>query len=140
MTEMLHRMIALALGIAAAGPVLASGDIANGAKEFGKCKACHAIVAPDGREIVKGGKSGPNLFGILGQIAGTRPGARYSASLVAAGAKGLVWDAASLEAYVTDPTRFLQEYLGDAKARGTMTFKLRTGGNDIAAYLASLTN
>ena len=30
----------------------------EGEKEFKKCKSCHMIVADDGTEIVKGGKTG----------------------------------------------------------------------------------
>lgn len=133
-----HRMIALALAVATASPALAEGDVAAGEKEYGKCKACHAIVATDGTTIVKGGKTGSNLYGVIGRTAGTYDGFRYSASMVQAGQKGLVWDAESLAAYVVDPTKFLQDYLGDSKAKGSMTFKLRKGGEDVAAYLASL--
>lgn len=133
-----HRMIALALAVATASPALAEGDVAAGEKEYGKCKACHAIVATDGTTIVKGGKTGSNLYGVIGRTAGTYDGFRYSASMVQAGQKGLVWDAESLAAYAVDPTKFLQDYLGDSKAKGSMTFKLRKGGEDVAAYLASL--
>ncbi|MFN3936236.1 MAG: c-type cytochrome [Gemmobacter sp.] len=119
-------------------PALASGDIANGEKEFGKCKSCHAVVAPDGTEIVKGGKTGPNLYGVIGRVAGTAEGFRYSPSMKAAGEKGLVWDIETFDEYTHDATKFLQAYLGDSKAKSTMTFKLRKGGEDIAAWLASI--
>ena len=133
-----HRIFALALAVATASPALAEGDAAAGEKEFGKCKACHAIVATDGTTIVKGGKTGSNLYGVLGRTAGTYEGFRYSASMVEAGQKGLVWDAENLAAYTADPTKFLQEFLGDSKAKGSMTFKLRKGGDEVAAYLASV--
>ena len=35
-------------------------DAARGEAEFRKCKACHAIIAPDGTAIQTGGKTGPN--------------------------------------------------------------------------------
>lgn len=48
-----------------------TGDAEAGAKTFKKCKSCHMIEAADGEMIVKGGKSGPNLFGVVGMTAGT---------------------------------------------------------------------
>lgn len=134
------KFTAFAAALAAvslATPVLAEGDVAAGEKEFGKCKSCHMVVAPDGKEIVKGGKTGPNLYGVIGRAAGSTD-FKYSASLKAAGEKGLVWDAASFAAYTVDPAKFLKEYLGDDKAKSNMTFKLKKGGEDIAAWLASV--
>ena len=118
-------------------PAFADGDVAAGEKEFGKCKSCHMVVAPDGTEIVKGGKTGPNLYGVIGRAAGSAD-FKYSASLKAAGEKGLVWDAASFAEYTVDPAKFLKDYLGDDKAKSNMTFKLKKGGEDIAAWLASV--
>lgn len=115
-----------------------SGDVAAGEKGFGKCKACHMIQNADGEAIVKGGKTGPNLYGIVGRQAGTVEGFRYGDALVAAGEAGLVWDEEHLVSYMQDPTAFLRDYLDDNGARSKMSFKLRKGGEDIYAYLASL--
>ena len=49
-----------------------------------------------------------------------------------------MWDAALLDEYVKDPKKFLKAYLDDATARSKMNFKLRKGGEDVAAYLASV--
>ncbi len=115
----------------------ASGDAAAGEDTFKRCKSCHGIV--DGDEvIVRGGRTGPNLFGIVGMTAGTIEGFRYGDSIVAAGEAGLVWTEETLAEYVSDPSAFLQSYLDDSSARGKMTFKLRSGGEDVAAYLESL--
>jgi len=131
-------LLATALAsFALAAPALAEGDVAKGEKEFGKCKSCHMVVAPDGAEIVKGGKTGPNLYGVIGRAAGSTD-FKYGASLKAAGEKGLVWDAESFEDYAVDPAKFLKAYLGDDKAKSNMTFKLKKGGEDIAAWLASV--
>jgi cytochrome c len=124
------------VAISAAAPAFAA-DIANGEKEFGKCKACHMVVAPDGTEIVKGGKTGPNLYGVIGRAAAAED-FRYGASLKAAAEKGLVWDVANFAAYTVDPAKFLKDYLGDSKAKSSMTFKLKKGGEDIAAWLESV--
>lgn len=115
-----------------------AGDAAKGEADFKKCKSCHAITATDGTEIVKGGKTGPNLFGVIGRQIGSVADFKYGDSIVAAGADGSVWDEASLVAYVVDPAKWLQDKTGDAAAKSKMTFKLAKGGEDIAAYLATL--
>ncbi|MDP5217732.1 cytochrome C [Ruegeria sp. 2205SS24-7] len=120
-----------------ATPVLAEGDAEAGKKAFNKCKACHAVVTASDEVIVKGGKTGPNLYGIIGQTAGTVEGYKYGPSLVAAGEGGLVWDETTFVEYTTDPKKFLQTYLDDPKAKSKMTFKLKKGGEDIYAFLTS---
>jgi cytochrome c len=125
----------------AAIPLLATqalaGDAAVGEKEFNKCKACHSIVATDGTVVQKGGKTGPNLFGVIGRTVGALDGFTYGEGIEEARAKGLVWDEASLATYVTDPTAWLKEVTGDDKAKSKMSFKLRAKQEDVAAYLAT---
>ena len=118
-------------------PALA-GDAAKGEADFKKCKSCHAITAADGSEIVKGGKTGPNLFAVVGRQIGSVADFKYGESMVAAGADGTLWDEASIAAYVVDPAKWLQDKTGDAAAKSKMTFKLASGGEDLAAYLATL--
>jgi len=130
-------LIAGLAALALATPVLAQ-DAAKGESEFKKCKACHAIVADDGTEIVKGGKVGPNLYGIVGKAVASEEGFKYSDSIAAVGASGLVWDEAELAAYVTDPKAWLVEKTGDAGAKTKMTFKLAKNQADVTAYLASV--
>ena len=120
-----------------ASPALA-GDPAAGEAEFKKCKACHSLVATDGTEVVKGGKTGPNLGGVIGRPVAGVADFKYGESIAAVGASGAVWDEASLAAYVTDPGAWLQEKTGDAAAKSKMTFKLAKGGEDMAAYLATI--
>jgi cytochrome c len=131
-------MIAAVIAGLLAVPAFAEGDPAAGEKEFNKCKSCHMVVADDGTEIVKGGKTGPNLWGIVGRTAGTYADFRYGDDLVAAGEAGLVWDEATFVEYVADPRAFLRTYLDDDKAKSKMSFKLRSGGEDVWAYLASV--
>ena len=120
-----------------AAPAFA-GDAAKGEADFKKCKACHSIIADDGTEIVKGGKTGPNLYGVIGRQIGSYPDFKYGESTVAAGADGTLWDEASLAAYVADPTAWLKTKTGDDAAKSKMSFKLAKGGEDMAAYLASV--
>ncbi len=115
-----------------------SGDAAAGEKDFNRCKSCHMITADDGTNIVRGGRTGPNLYGVIGRQAGTVEGFRYGDSLVEAGEKGLMWDEASFVAYVADPKAFLADYLGDSGARSKMSFRLNSGAEDIYAYLVSV--
>ncbi len=125
-------------GMMAAGPVFAEGDIEAGEKVFKKCKSCHMITADDGTAIQKGGKTGPNLYGIIGRTAGSVEDYKYGKSLAAAGEAGLVWDEEQFVAYVQDPKKFLVDYLDDSKAKSKMTFKLKKDMEDIYAYLLSV--
>ena len=117
----------------------ASGDAAEGEKAFRQCKACHAIVDADGNEVMKGGKTGPNLWGVPVRTAGTTD-FKYKKSIVEAGEGGLVWDEASFVAYVQDPTAYLKEVTGDSKARSGMSFKVRKEEDavNLWAYIASV--
>lgn len=123
-----------------AGLVLASQavaqDAANGEKEFRKCKACHAIQAPDGTAVVKGGKTGPNLYGVIGRKAGSEEGFKYSDALVKLGEAGEVWTAEDLAAYITDPNKYVDEKVGDPSLKTKMTFKMAKNQADVAAFLA----
>jgi cytochrome c len=125
--------------LATAG-LAADGDATAGEKHFNQCKTCHSIVADDGAEIMKGGKVGPNLWGVAGRSAGTEDGFRYSDAMVAAGEAGLAWNQDDFTTYIQDPTKFLRAYTQDDKARGKMTFKLRKAEQapDLWAYLVSV--
>jgi cytochrome c len=138
---MIRTLTALAVLGLAATPLLAEGDAANGEKVFKQCQTCHVVAAPDGTLLAgKAGKTGPNLYGVVGRPAGSYPDFNYGDSMLAANAKGLVWNEEEIVAYVHDPSAFLKEYLGDPKARGKMTFKLakEQDAHDVVAYLISL--
>ena len=115
-----------------------AGDAAKGEEDFKKCKSCHSIVAPDGTEVVKGGKTGPNLWGLDGKVVASTEGFKYGDSILAVNATGAVWNAEELAKYVADPSEWLEETLDDDKAKSKMTFKLPKGGEDMAAYLVSI--
>jgi len=114
--------------VALAIPALAQ-DAAKGEKEFNKCKACH-MIASDSETIVRGGKVGPNLYGVIGRTMGGVEDFKYSDGLQAKAEAGEVWTEETLADYVTDPNDFLG-------SRSKMTFKLRKGSEDVAAYLAT---
>ncbi|MDF0602429.1 cytochrome C [Psychromarinibacter sp. C21-152] len=123
-------------------PMLAStaqaADPAAGEEDFRRCKSCHAIVDDEGNAIQKGGRTGPNLYGVIGRPVAGVEDFRYGDSLAAAGEEGLVWDEENLAAYITDPKAWLQEVLDEDRVRTKMTYKHRKGADDMAAYLASL--
>ena len=133
-------LTAAATILALAAPAFAEGDAEKGEKAFKKCKSCHAITDADGENIVKGGKTGPNLYGVIGRAAGSVEGFKYGKDLVAAGEAGLVWDEANLAEYSKDPKAFVQAELDDSGAKSKMTFKLKKGGEDVAAYLATFSS
>jgi cytochrome c len=117
-----------------------AADPAAGADLWRQCRSCHMVVSPTGETLERGGRVGPNLYGIAGRQAGTVEGFRYSAPLVAAGQAGLVWTAETFAAYVADPTGFIRQTTGDNSARSPMNFQLANGGADLFAYLQSLSN
>ena len=132
------RLIPLSIAAALAAAPAFAGDPAAGERQWRQCQACHMIVSPDGETIQRGQRTGPNLYGVIGREAGTYPDFRYSPAMVAAGEAGLVWDEESFIAYTENPTGFLREFLDDNSARGSMAFQLRSGAEDIAAYLVSV--
>jgi cytochrome c len=110
------------------------GDPDKGAKDFNKCKACHMIVSDTGETIVKGGKTGPNLFGVVGRPVASYPDFKYGDGILAVGATGMVWSQELITEYAVDPTVFIDTHGGSGKSK--MTFKLKDA-SDVAAYLAT---
>ncbi|MCW8842730.1 MAG: c-type cytochrome [Rhodobacteraceae bacterium] len=133
---MKNLFVATAALIALSAPAFAEGDAEKGEKAFKKCKACHMIVSPEGEEIFKGGRTGPNLYGIVGRTAGTVEDFRYKDGLKDAAEAGFVWTEESIAEYVVDPKAWLDAN-GFAKKSG-MSFKMRKDGEHVAAYLASV--
>ncbi len=134
---MIKFSLTLGLAMAVLAAPAFAGDAEKGKKEFNKCKACHSITDAAGTDVVKGGKTGPNLFGVIGRAVASYPEFKYSDAILAVGANGTVWDEAMLAAYAKDPSVWLVEQTGDAAAKSAMTFKMAKGGEDVAAYLAT---
>lgn len=90
----------LAAMVMATTPALAEGDAAAGEKVFIKCKACH-----ENEQGVN--KIGPTLKGIVGRKGASVEGYAYSDGAKAKAAEGLVWDEATLAAYLPDPRAYV---------------------------------
>ncbi|MEP3637770.1 MAG: c-type cytochrome [Paracoccaceae bacterium] len=141
----MNKLVSATVGLCLfAAPIYAdghaTGDADAGEAVFKKCKSCHSIVDADDNTIVKGGRTGPNLFGIFERVAGSVEGFKYGDSIVEAGAAGLAWNEADFVAYTADPKDFLRTYLDDKKAKSRMAFKLPKEEDraDVWAYLVSV--
>jgi cytochrome c len=125
-TSMKMRMLFAVVAIAALpSAALAEGDAEKGEKVFKKCKACHVVDEAKNRV-------GPHLVNIVGRKVASVEDYKYSDAMTAKGAEGLVWDEASLDAFLAKPKDFVP---------GT---KMTFGGlskpedrADLIAYLAS---
>lgn len=127
---------ALTLGLSASAAY--AGDAAAGEAEWRGCRSCHSITADDGTVIQRGGRTGPNLYGIAGRALGSVEGFRYGDDIVALGEGGMVWNEELFVEYVTDPTAFLRAHGENGSARSRMNFRMRSGAEDMWAYLESV--
>lgn len=96
-----NRRIALLMAsllLAGPGSAMAAGNAQNGMKIFKKCVACHS-VEPGKKKI------GPNLHGVIGRMAGTAKGYKYSKAMAAHGKSGTVWAADTLDTYLQAPRK-----------------------------------
>src|SRR3546814_7712734 len=102
MSKFLEFVAAAALARALRSAASAACDAASGEQVFKRCTACQA-VGEDAKN-----KVGPQLNGVVGRAAGTVEGFKYSKAMAAAGAGGLVWSAAALDAYLADPKGYIK--------------------------------
>ncbi|OLP58422.1 cytochrome C [Xaviernesmea oryzae] len=73
-------------------------DAAHGRQVFDACSSCH-IVNADRHGF------GPSLKGVFGRQAGSAEGYAYSEAMRKAGEAGLVWDEATLSAFLASPAK-----------------------------------
>ena len=116
--------IALALLASTIIAANAAGDAKAGAGVYKRCAVCHTSDKGGGDAL------GPNLFGIVGRKAATRPGYAYSGPLQKA---GIVWSEANLIKWAAGPARMVP---GNKMAFPGITSKKQQA--DVAAYLATL--
>ncbi|MBV9572061.1 MAG: cytochrome c family protein [Alphaproteobacteria bacterium] len=116
-------MVMMLVMAIASSPALA-GDVNAGKGVFTRCAACHRVD--------KGGADGlgPNLFGVVGRKAGSRPNFSYSPALKNA---GFVWTPQKLDAWIAHPAQVVP---GNRMAfAGILNAQDRA---DLIAYLATL--
>lgn len=74
----------------------------DGRKVFKQCSSCHTFKAGDHR-------FGPSLSGFYGRQAATAPNFPYSDAMKAKGSEGLVWEAKTLDPFLTSPKAFIPD-------------------------------
>ncbi len=100
-------------------------DAEEGARVFRRCAACHTTE--------EGGKSaaGPNLFGVIGAVSGSREtGFRYSDALREAAVE---WTDENLDEWLESPRKFIKG------ARMTIALSKEQQRKDVIAYLKEAT-
>ena len=107
----------------AASPGLADGDPAKGEKVFRKCKACHVIDKEKNRV-------GPHLVGIFGRPAASVEKFKYSKALKSKAEEGLVWDEASIAAFLAAPKKYIK-----GTKMGFVGLKKQDDIDNIIAYI-----
>lgn len=137
----MKKILAASITAALMGGAAYAGDAAEGAKVFdSRCKTCHMITDASGANIVRGGRTGPNLYGVVGRMKGADEGfARYGDSLKQLGEQGVAWSEEAIAEYLADPKAYLEAQLG-GRARSNMAYKLpdATARENVAAYLTSV--
>lgn len=109
--------LALALPLASAH----AQDAAAGAMAFMQCAECHGPGTADA--------AGPGLKGVFGRHAAAKPGFAFSPALAAS---KIVWDDATLDAFLADPQKAVpgttMAFGGDpdAKERADLVAYLKT--------------
>lgn len=80
--------------------VCAAEDAAAGKKVYKKCAACHVVNKEKN-------KVGPHLVDLFGRKAGSVEGYRYSKAFKKANEEGLVWNAKTLDEFMTKPKKMI---------------------------------
>lgn len=132
-TLRVHRFLLLAactalLAACGSGP---KGDAARGEQLYADCAGCHKLQE---------NSSGPMHCGVVGRKAGSVPGFAYSEAMRTS---GLVWDAKTLDEFLTSPISYVPGTnmgfagLRDATDRADLIAYLQQAGNDPALCASS---
>lgn len=100
------------------------------------CRTCHQVMAPDGNVLARGGRAGPNLYGVAGRaLAGDSEFRLYSSDLKQAAATGARWTEENFVAYLAGPDQFLRSMTGNETAESGMHVGLGRGGAELYRWL-----
>ena len=129
MSRSLETLLAAGAALLLCALPASAQDIDAGEKVFAKCKACHAVG--DGAK----NKVGPHLNELVGRVAGTAEGFKYSPAMTKAGEGGLAWSTETLDAYLADPRGYIK---GNKMAFPGL--KKDEDRANVIAYLATFTS
>lgn len=93
-----HYLSAFVFSLTLFGTPALAEDVAKGEKVFKRCKACHYADKEKN-------KTGPYLVNVIGRKAGIIEGYKYSKAMRES---QLVWDEATMTAYLKAPRKFLK--------------------------------
>jgi cytochrome c len=134
----MRRGPALAMAILFA---LGAGPALSDEARWRDCRTCHSVEAPDGTVLARGGRSGPNLFGIANRPLAADSGFRfYSDDLRAAAATGARWTEQNFVTYLASPDEFLRNITSNSGAQSGMHVELRSGSRELYQWLRELAN
>lgn len=103
------------------------------------CRTCHRVEAPDGTVLARGGRAGPNLYGVPGRPLGSDSEFRlYSPDMMRAARSGARWTRANFVAYLSGPDKFLRDLTGSELAESGMHVAQRRAGPALFDYLRRL--
>jgi cytochrome c len=121
---LVKSFIVLALLAGTASMACAAGDAVKGKDVFKRCAVCHTATKGGGDGM------GPDLFGVVGRKAATRPRFSYSGPLKNS---HIVWTEANLTKWVAGPGRMVP---GTKMIFPGITSKSQQA--DVVAYLETL--
>ncbi len=108
-------------------PAFAEGNVAAGEKQFQRCTVCHSNADSNHR-------NGPTLHEVVGRPVATVEGFAYSDAMKAFGLTGAVWDEATLDKFLKNPTEFVK----GTRMSGVPPLRRDTERADLIAFLKTL--
>lgn len=147
------RFAIIAAAVLAAAPAFAQdavtpdatafpGDPEAGLEAFNRqCATCHVVVDDAGETLAgRNAKTGPNQWNLAYNLIGDEEDFRYSDPIIALNEAGELWTQEKFVGYVQDPTEWLREATGDARARGKMAYQVRSeeDAQNLWAYFVSI--
>ena len=91
--------------------------------------------------LARGGRAGPNLYGVAGRALAADPDYRfYSDGLQTAARTGVRWTEANFNTYLASPNQFLRNLTNDNAVESGMHVSLQGDGTALYRWLQELAN